>query len=145
MRVSDVLSSKGSSTIYTIRPEATMSELLDALAEHNVGALVVSNDGTTMQGIVSERDVVRKMRDFDDLKSVTVEQIMTSDVQVCAPEDSFGSLMAIMTEHRVRHVPVLDGDQLVGVLSIGDAVKQRMDQLEFERDQLNNYVSRGGS
>jgi CBS domain-containing protein len=70
---------------------------------------------------------------------------MTSDVQVCAPEDSFGSLMAIMTEHRVRHVPVLDGDQLVGVLSIGDAVKQRMDQLEFERDQLNNYVSRGGS
>ena len=98
-----------------------------------------------MLGIVSERDVVRKIRDFDNLKSVTVEQIMTSDVQVCAPEDSFGSLMAIMTEHRVRHVPVLDGDQLVGVLSIGDAVKQRMDQLEFERDQLNNYVSRGGS
>ena len=145
MRVSDVLSSKGSSTIYTIRPEATMSELLDALAEHNVGALVVSNDGTTMLGIVSERDVVRKIRDFDDLKSVSVEQIMTSDVRVCAPDDSFGSLMAIMTEHRVRHVPVLDGEQLVGVLSIGDAVKQRMDQLEFERDQLNNYVSRGGS
>ncbi len=145
MRVSDVLSSKGSSTIYTIRPEATMSELLEALAEHNVGALVVSDDGTTMLGIVSERDVVRKIRDFDNLKSVTVEQIMTSDVQVCAPDDSFGSLMAIMTEHRVRHVPVLDGDQLVGVLSFGDAVKQRMDQLEFERDQLNNYVSRGGS
>ena len=145
MRVSDVLSSKGSSTIYTIRPEATMSELLDALAEHNVGALVVSHDGTTIMGIVSERDVVRKIRDFDDLKSVTVEQIMTSDVQVCAPDDSFGTLMAIMTEHRVRQVPVLDGDQLVGVLSIGDAVKQRMDQLEFERDQLNNYVSRGGS
>ena len=145
MRVSDVLSSKGSATIYTIRPEATMSELLDALAEHNVGALVVSNDGTTMLGIVSERDVVRKIRDFDDLKSVTVEQIMTSDVRVCAPEDTYGTLMSIMTEHRVRHVPVLDGEQLVGVLSIGDAVKQRMDQLEFERDQLNNYVSRGGS
>jgi CBS domain-containing protein len=145
MRVSDVLSSKGSSTIYTIRPDATMSELLDALAEHNVGALVVSHDGTTMLGIVSERDVVRKIRDFDNLKSVTVEQIMTSDVRVCAPDDSFGTLMTIMTEHRVRHVPVLDGDQLVGVLSIGDAVKQRMDQLEFERDQLNNYVSRGGS
>ena len=71
---------------------------------------MVSNDGTTMLGIVSERDVVRKIRDFDNLKSVTVEQIMTSDVQVCAPEDSFGALMAIMTEHRVRHVPVLDGD-----------------------------------
>ena len=115
MRVSDVLSSKGSATIYTIRPEATVSELLDALAEHNVGALVVSHDGTSMLGIVSERDIVRKIRDFDDPKSVTVEQIMTSDVQVCAPDDSFGSLMSIMTEHRVRHVPVLDGDQLVGV------------------------------
>jgi CBS domain-containing protein len=145
MRVSDVLSSKGSATIYTIPPEATLSDLLDALAEHNVGALVVSRDGTTMLGIVSERDIVRKIRDFDDPKDVSVEQIMTADVQVCAPDDSFGSLMAIMTEHRVRHVPVLDGDQLVGVLSIGDAVKQRMDQLEFERDQLNNYVSRGGS
>ena len=145
MRVSDVLSSKGSATIFTIRPDASMSELLDALAEHNVGALVVSNDGTTMLGIVSERDVVRKIRDFDDPKGVTVETIMTADVRVCAPEDSFGTLMNIMTEHRVRHVPVLDGDQLVGVLSIGDAVKQRMDQLEFERDQLNDYVSRGGS
>jgi CBS domain-containing protein len=139
------MSSKGSATIFTIRPGATLSDLLDALAEHNVGALVVSDDGTTMLGIVSERDVVRKIRDFDDPKSVAVEEIMTSDVRVCAPEDSFGSLMAIMTEHRVRHVPVLDGDQLVGVVSIGDAVKQRMDQLEFERDQLNNYVSRGGS
>jgi CBS domain-containing protein len=144
MRVSDVLSSKGSGTIFTIKPEATVSELLDALAEHNVGALVVSHDGTTMLGIVSERDVVRKLRDVEEPRSVTVEQIMTSDVQVCAPDDSFGSLMTIMTERRVRHVPVLDGEELVGVLSIGDAVKYRMDQLEFERDQLNNYVSGGG-
>jgi CBS domain-containing protein len=144
MRVSDVLSSKGSATIYTIRPEATLSDLLDALAEHNVGALVVSTDGTTMLGIVSERDVVRKIRDFDEPTNVTVEEIMTADVRVCTPEDSFATLMTIMTEHRVRHVPVLDGEELVGVLSIGDAVKQRMDQLEFERDQLNNYVSRGG-
>ncbi len=144
MRVSDVLSSKGSATIFTIRPEASISELLDALAEHNVGALVVSSDGTTMLGIVSERDVVRKLRDVDEPRSVTVEEIMTADVRVCAPEDSFGSLMTVMTELRVRHVPVLDGDELVGVLSIGDAVKYRMDQLEFERDQLNNYVSGGG-
>jgi CBS domain-containing protein len=144
MRVSDVLSSKGSAKIFTIKPEATVSELLDALAEHNVGALVVSNDGATMLGIVSERDVVRKLRDVDEPRSVTVEEIMTADVRVCAPEDSFGSLMTVMTELRVRHVPVLDGDELVGVLSIGDAVKYRMDQLEFERDQLNNYVSGGG-
>jgi CBS domain-containing protein len=146
MRVSDgdVLSSKGSAEIFTIRPDATVSELLDALAEHNVGALVVSSDGASMLGIVSERDIVRKLRDVDEPRSATVESIMTSDVRVCAPDDSFGSLMSVMTELRVRHVPVLDGDQLVGVLSIGDAVKYRMDQLEFERDQLNNYVSGGG-
>jgi CBS domain-containing protein len=144
MRVSDVLTSKGSGTVYTIRPEATMNDLLDMLAEHNVGALVVSHDGSSMLGIVSERDVVRKMRSFDEPGRATVEEIMTTDVQVCAPDDSFETLMAIMTEHRVRHVPVLDGESLVGVLSIGDAVKQRMDQLEFERDQLNNYVSGSG-
>jgi CBS domain-containing protein len=144
MRVSDVLTSKGSGQVYTIRPEASMNDLLDMLAEHNIGALVVSHDGSSMLGIVSERDVVRKLRDFEDSSAVTVEQIMTTDVQVCAPDDSFETLMAIMTEHRVRHVPVLDGESIVGVLSIGDAVKQRMDQLEFERDQLTNYVSRGG-
>ncbi len=144
MRVSDVLTSKGSGTVFTIGPEATMAELLDALAEHNVGALVVSDDGNTLLGIVSERDVVRKIRRFDQPNEVRVQEIMTTDVRVCAPEDSFGTLMSIMTEHRIRHVPVLDDGTLVGVLSIGDAVKQRMDQLEFERDQLNNYVSRGG-
>ena len=144
MRVSDVLTSKGSETVFTIGPDATMAELLDALAEHNVGALVVSDDGNTLLGIVSERDVVRKIRRFDQPNEVTVQEIMTTDVRVCAPDDSFGTLMSIMTEHRIRHVPVLDDGSLVGVLSIGDAVKQRMDQLEFERDQLNNYVSRGG-
>lgn len=144
MRVSDVLSSKGSETVYTIRPDASMSELLDALAEHNVGALVVSHDGRSMLGIVSERDVVRKLRDVESPASVTVEEIMTSDVRVCALDDSFATLMTVMTEHRVRHVPVLDGESLIGVLSIGDAVKHRMGQLEFERDQLNNYVSGGG-
>jgi CBS domain-containing protein len=143
MRVSDVLTSKGSDTVFTIRPDATMTELLDSLAEHNIGAMVVSDDGQGILGIVSERDVVRKLRSYDEPRQVTVGQIMTTDVQICAPDDSFADLMNVMTEHRVRHVPVLQDGSLVGVLSIGDAVKYRMDQLEFERDQLNNYVSGG--
>jgi len=143
MRVSDVLASKGSGAVFTIRPEATIRELLDLLAERNVGALVVSEDGHSMLGIVSERDIVRKLRDADNAREMTVDSIMTTDVRTCAPEDSFGSLMVIMTEHRVRHVPVLDDGDLVGMLSIGDAVKHRMEQLEFERDQLNKYVSGG--
>ncbi len=141
MRVRDVLTAKGSATVFTISPDATVDELLDLLAEHNIGALLVSSDGKSMAGIVSERDIVRKIRGFEDPRAATVGQIMTTDVQVCSPEDSFGALMASMTEHRVRHIPVLDHDEIVGVLSIGDAVKFRMDQLEFERDQLNNYVS----
>lgn len=143
MRVSDVLASKGSDAIFTIRPEASIRELLDALAERNVGAMVVSDDGEAMIGIVSERDIVRKLRDVENARDVTVASIMTTDVQVATPDDSFKSLMISMTEHRVRHIPVLDEGRLVGVLSIGDAVKHRMDQLEFERDQLNKYVSGG--
>jgi CBS domain-containing protein len=143
MRVSDVLASKGSDAVYTITPEATVAELLDVLADLNVGALVVSDDGEKMLGIVSERDIVRKLRTGENARELAVSAIMTTDVQVCGPEDSFGSLMEIMTEHRVRHIPVIDDGKLVGVLSIGDAVKYRMDQLEFERDQLTHYVAGG--
>lgn len=143
MRVSDVLASKGSSTIHTIGPGATVRELMDVLAEHNIGALIVSDDGTTMLGIVSERDIVRKLRHVDDARGATVATIMTTDVMACSPDDSFTSLLATMTQNRVRHVPVMQDEQLVGVLSIGDAVKHRMEQLEFERDQLNNYVAGG--
>ncbi|MGJ9413807.1 CBS domain-containing protein [Aeromicrobium sp. CF4.19] len=144
MRVSDVLSSKGSTHVHTIAPEATVAELLDAMAEHNIGALVVSDNGTTMLGIVSERDVVRKLRAVEQARSATVESIMTTDVHQCRPDDEFNTLMVTMTEQRVRHVPVVSDDgRLIGVLSIGDAVKHRMEQLEFERDQLNSYVSGG--
>ena len=143
MRVHDVLTSKGSTTVHTIAPEATVRELLEVLAERNIGALVVSSDGSTMLGIVSERDIVRKLRDVENARDMAVADIMTTDVRTCSPDDSFGALMATMTEHRVRHVPVIDAERLVGVLSIGDAVKHRMEQLEFERDQLTSYVAGG--
>ena len=143
MRVHDILTSKGSAEVFTIAPDATVRELLDVLAERDIGALVVSDDGASMLGIVSERDIVRKLRDVPNARDAAVADIMTTDVRVCSPEDPFADLMAVMTEHRVRHVPVLDDGRLVGVLSIGDAVKHRMEQLEFERDQLSNYVAGG--
>ncbi|WP_332662572.1 CBS domain-containing protein [Aeromicrobium sp.] len=143
MRVSDVLASKGSDAVYTITPDSTVRELLDVLAELNVGALIVSNDGKAMVGIVSERDIVRKLRTVESPRDMKVADIMTTDVQLCGPDDSFGDLMAVMTEHRVRHIPVIDDGVIVGVVSIGDAVKYRMEQLEFERDQLSNYVAGG--
>lgn len=140
MRVKDVLTSKGSATVHTIHPGATVAELLDRLAQHDVGALVVSTDGTHVAGIVSERDVVRKLRGVDDPGSATVDSIMVAEVITCGLDDSADALMTIMTRRRVRHVPVVEDDELVGLLSVGDAVKQRMDALEFERDQLSSYV-----
>jgi CBS domain-containing protein len=141
MRIKDVLESKGSTTVITIAPGATVRELVDLLATHNIGAVVVSEDGAAPAGIVSERDVVRRVTE-DGLMDRPVSEIMTTEVQVCEPGDLLDDLMGLMTEHRIRHVPVLDDGVLIGLVSIGDAVKVRMRELEFERDQLNDYVTR---
>lgn len=141
MKVRDVLGSKGDDTVHTVTPDATVNDLLDRLAELNIGALVVSADGSSLDGIVSERDICRKLRGVENPAQAPVSSIMSTDVRTAGPDDSFNDLMATMTRHRVRHIPILEEGRIVGILSIGDAVKHRMDQLEFERDQLSNYVS----
>lgn len=141
MRVKDVIASKASDAIFTISPTANVRELLDSLAEHNIGALIVSADGTSVAGIVSERDVVRQLRTEENLRDQAVETIMTEDVFTCSPADSISDLLGLMTDRRVRHMPVLDEDRLLAMISIGDVVKFRMEQLKFERDQLNDYVA----
>jgi len=140
MRISEVLRSKPSSVVVTITPEASVRDLLGLLADHNVGALVVSRDGTTVDGIVSERDVVRGLRNQPDLLDRTVESIMTGAVHRCSPDQPVTDLMVLMTEHRIRHVPVVEDGRLVGIISIGDVVKSRIGELEFERDQLDRYL-----
>jgi CBS domain-containing protein len=140
MRIREVVAAKPDNTVVTVTPGATVRELTALLAEHNVGALVVSSDGTTVDGIVSERDVVRRLHSDPDVLAATVEAIMTEDVHTCAPDDSLDEMMSVMTERRIRHVPVCDGDQLVGIISIGDVVKHKISALEFERDQLDSYV-----
>jgi CBS domain-containing protein len=143
MKINDVLKAKASTEVITIAPDATVRDLIKTLAEHNVGALIVSNDGTSVDGIVSERDVVRKLNEDEDILSAPVEQIMTSMVASCEGTDDVHALMKLMTERRIRHVPVLSNGKLTGVISIGDVVKHRIDELEFERDQLDNYVHQG--
>lgn len=140
MKIRDVLQAKPSRDIVTIGPDAGVRELIALLAQHNVGALIVSSDGTTLEGIVSERDVVRHLHSDGTVINNTVRAIMTTTVETCEQDAALDDLMATMTEHRIRHVPVVDGDALVGIISIGDVVKHRMDQLEFERDQLDSYV-----
>ncbi len=142
MRINDVLKAKPSHDIFTISPDATVRELIALLSEHNVGALVVSGDGTSVDGIVSERDVVRRLHDDAQVLDRTVGSIMTAEVRTCEGSQALTELMQVMTEHRIRHVPVVTDGNLVGIISIGDLVKHRIDELEFERDQLDNYVHR---
>src|SRR3954471_18648001 len=140
MRVNEVLAAKAIHEVVTIPPEATVRELLAALSEHNVGALVVSVDGSTVDGIVSERDVVRRLHEDEALLDTPVSTIMTTEVHTCTGEHKVNDLMQVMTEKRIRHVPVLAEGALSGIISIGDVVKSRMSELEFERDQLDSYV-----
>lgn len=145
MRISEVLSGKAVEGVVTIRPEATVRDLVSSLAEHNVGALVVSEDGEGVSGIVSERDVVRRLGSEDGVLEAAVSSIMTAEVQTCTPDMTVNQLMVLMTEGRFRHLPVVSEGRLVGVVSIGDVVKHRMQELEFERDQLDSYVHSSGS
>ncbi|HEV7931534.1 MAG TPA: CBS domain-containing protein [Actinomadura sp.] len=140
MRIHDILRTKGNA-VATVRPDATVRELLVTLAEHNIGAVVVSTDGVSIAGIVSERDVVRRMRDrgaalLDD----QVRDIMTVDVRTCRPDDKVDGLRVVMTRHRIRHLPVLKDDRLAGIVSIGDVVKSAIEELETERQHLVGYI-----
>ncbi len=140
MRIHDVMAAKPQHTVVTVRPSATNRELVALLAEHNVGALVVSEDGETVDGIVSERDVVRQLHRDPAVLDATVASIMTGSVHTCSPGDQLDDMMTVMTERRIRHVPVVENDRLVGIVSIGDVVKHKISALQFERDQLDSYV-----
>ena len=140
MRIRDVLAAKADPTVRTVPPDLSVRDLVARLAEHNVGALVVSRDGVALDGIVSERDVVRHLHEDPNVLSAEVRTIMTTEVHSYAPDVDLDDLMAAMTERRIRHVPVLDGSRMVGIVSIGDVVKHKISALQFERDQLDSYV-----
>lgn len=144
MRIAEVLSSKGDAVV-SVPPECDVAGLLAVLAEHGIGAVVVSSDGKAVQGIVSERDVVRALglRGASVLQE-TVQQICTVEVHTVGPDARLEDLMRVMTERRIRHVPVVAAGELKGIVSIGDVVKRRMDELEDERSALSNYISSGG-
>jgi CBS domain-containing protein len=143
MRIADVLRNKGAA-VATISPDASVTELLAGMAQRNIGAMVVMGpDG--LVGIVSERDVVRRLNERGaELLGMPVSEIMTSVVVTCAPSDAIDTLSALMTENRVRHVPVIANGQLAGIVSIGDVVKTRMEELKAEQEQLQTYITQGG-
>ncbi|MFI6484678.1 CBS domain-containing protein [Nonomuraea sp. NPDC050663] len=142
MLIGSILRAKGSE-VMTVSPDATVRELLAQLAEHNIGAVVVSSDGTTISGIVSERDVVRRLHDRGpEVLDATVSSIMTTEVRTVGPNANVDDLRRTMTTHRFRHVPVVDAGRLVGIVSIGDVVKSAIEELETERASLVDYLHR---
>jgi CBS domain-containing protein len=143
MHVEGLLRAKGDAVVV-IASRATVGELVDRLAQHRIGALVVSDDGHHVDGIVSERDVVASLAEHGTaLLERTVAEIMTTEVVTCVPSTTVDQLMSLMTERRMRHVPVVVDGSLAGIVSIGDVVKDRIRDLEVEAQTLHEYIAHG--
>ena len=143
MKVSTIIAGK---KVETISASASVHDLVNSLNSHHVGALVVSGDGKTIDGIVSERDVVRAMPGkLDQLVGMHVRDIMTVDVHTCTPNSTIAELMTMMTELRIRNVPIVDeSGLLLSIVSIGDVVKNHVSEIDSERQALKDYVSTAG-
>lgn len=143
MNVASILSEKGS-TVVTVEAGDTVLHALKVLKEHRIGAVLVMGDKGRIGGVLSERDVVRALPGRGDkLLEDEVSTLMTRDVITCAPDDSVNDVLAKMTQRRIRHLPVLDGKKLIGVISIGDAVKARIADVEHEAEALKQYIVSG--
>lgn len=139
--IARILDRKGHD-VATATPRQTVTEVVAALRERDIGALVVVDDDGRVVGIVSERDVVRRIAQVGgDVLDLHVEDVMTSPVHTCAPSSTTDELMEEMTERRIRHLPVCEDDRLVGIVSIGDVVKERFEELRHQNRQLEDYVS----
>lgn len=141
MKVGEILKSKGSKVVTT-RPDTKISTLVRLLNLEKIGAVVVSNDGVNILGIVSERDVIRALGGHDsELLDMQVSDLMTREVLTCTLEDTIQSVMMQMTQRRVRHIPVVGEGKLCGIISIGDVVKNRLEELELETNLLRDYIT----
>jgi CBS domain-containing protein len=141
MNVETILRNKGRA-VATIRPDETIGAAVEQLTARNIGALVVSEDGESVDGIISERDIVHALTDRGNrLLSLEVAEVMTKQVVTCEPADSVEQLMAEMTNRRIRHFPVIQDGRLCGIVSIGDVVKNRLDEVEFEARSLRSFIA----
>jgi CBS domain-containing protein len=141
MDVETILRGKGRA-VATIRPDDTVGAAIEALVSRNIGALVASEDGEAVDGIISERDIVHALgRHGVALLSMNVAEVMTRPVVTCAPTESVAELMAEMTNRRIRHLPVVSDGRLCGMVSIGDVVKNRLDEIEYEARSLRSFIA----
>jgi len=144
MAVAHILRQKGTS-VFTVEPGDSVQTIVDMLARHRIGAVVVVNPSGGIAGIVSERDVVRAMvGNAAAVVNKTASDIMTSKVRTCTPNDSEAELMQMMTDGRIRHLPVIANGRVAGMVSIGDVVKLRIESMEAEADQMKTYIASAG-
>ena len=141
MNVESILNTKGAD-VATATPGTRVPDIAQQMTDQRIGALVVAEDGGPVLGIVSERDIVNGFVERGrDLSEATAGDLMTADVLTCTPADTIATLMATMTEKRIRHLPVVYESGLCGIVSIGDVVKNRLDEIEAEADALREYVT----
>lgn len=144
MRVSSIMKSK-SGPVEMIAPDGVVHQAALKLRGKGIGSLIVSSDGQTIEGIISERDVLRGLADHGAIVlDMKVRELMTSEVITCAPDDDVETLMSLMTENRVRHLPVAEDGKLIGIISIGDVVKQRLTALRAEAEAMRSYITSSG-
>ena len=143
MNVEIILKTKGNE-VATTKPDATLTDVAGELSSRRIGALVVSSDGTSVDGIISERDIVRAVADAGaEALSKPVSTAMTRDVFTCSRHDSMEELMKTMSQKRIRHLPVTEDDKLCGMISIGDVVKYRLEEVEYEAEALRGFIAGG--
>ena len=141
MLVSQILKSKKDDGVVTVPPSTTIAEAAEMLSTRRIGAVVVSSDGKRLQGIFSERDLVRELgRRGSSCLPDTLQTVMTSSVTTCRRDDQADAVLVKMTAGRFRHIPVVEGDEMVGLISIGDVVKARLDELAMENDALAGMI-----
>lgn len=140
MTVADILDVKGN-VVSTVRADATIYHVANELKSRCIGAAIVSTDGVTIEGIISERDIAYGIATYSvSLATMTVDQLMISGVVACSPNDTIYDVMCVMTQRRIRHLPVQRGDRLVGIISIGDVLKHRLREVQMEADVLRDYA-----
>ncbi len=141
MLVSQILNSKSAQGVETVKPELMVSEAAAILSEKRIGSLVVSEDGNVPVGILSERDIVRELgKRGDACLKLKVSDLMTKRIITCSPDDNAVDVLTRMTEGRFRHLPVMEGGRMIGLISIGDAVKARLSELAMEKDALEGMI-----
>jgi CBS domain-containing protein len=142
MKIRDLLHGKGTAVV-TIRPEATIHDAMTMLVNHRIGSLVVTDEQSRIMGIITERDILRECAArSEQVKNTRVQEVMTTNLIIGVPDDEVGYVMGIMTNNRIRHLPIMAGGRLEGIISIGDVVKAQLEETEFENRYLKDYIQR---